>query len=402
MKVLYITYEGFDTPNPNNQMAETMINEFLKNGFSVHLIQSSKKEIYDKIPSSLKNRSNFFCDTIKRKVVDKTHFIRRYFNEVNYAFQAMRKWIRVKDADVVYVQSNPVVVLTIVLLKIFKRKPIVYSIYDVFPGHAYDIGVINSKFVYNVLKIMQAPCYKLSNSILVLSEDMKRILVNLKVKENKIHIVPAWYNDSSSKYISTKKNKFIKKYNIDTSKFYVQFAGTIGLIFDYEVVLKIATLLKNEKNIRFQIIGDGNVKDEFVRRTKEIKLKNIDFYPIQPIEIVPDVYSTCSVCLIPLKKGVIGNGVPSKAPILMSCKKVIINSVEDSEYSKMFEKNHMGYSFEHDEYEKIAEKILFLYNNQKILKEMGENAFNYGKENYSSSKSIKKIMEIFKLYEKSK
>lgn len=29
MKILLITAEGFDTPNPNNQMAEVMINDFL-------------------------------------------------------------------------------------------------------------------------------------------------------------------------------------------------------------------------------------------------------------------------------------------------------------------------------------------------------------------------------------
>ena len=34
MKILFITAEGFDTPNPNNQMAEVMINDFLNNGFS--------------------------------------------------------------------------------------------------------------------------------------------------------------------------------------------------------------------------------------------------------------------------------------------------------------------------------------------------------------------------------
>ena len=37
MKILYITYEGFDTPNAANQMAETMINAFLEQGHTVYL-----------------------------------------------------------------------------------------------------------------------------------------------------------------------------------------------------------------------------------------------------------------------------------------------------------------------------------------------------------------------------
>lgn len=396
MKILYITYEGFDTPNPNNQMAEVMINDFLDNGYDVHLIQSSKKKIYDELPNSLIGRKNFSYDTVKRNVVDKTKFVKRYLNEIRYAFLAMKKWIKVKDVDVVYVQSNPVVVFTILLLKIFKRKPIVYSIYDVFPGHAYDIGVIKSKFLYNVLRIIQKPCYMLSDAITVLSDDMKEIISKEGAKDNKIYIVPAWFDEKTTKPIPSSKNRFIQKYRIPQDKFYVQFAGTIGLIFNYKTVLEVAKRLKNEKNIRFQIIGEGNVKEKFIKKAKEMKLKNIDFYPIQPVEMVPDVYNACSICIIPLMKGVIGNGVPSKAPILMRLKKVIVNCVESSSnYSKMFKENNMGLAYEIDSYDEIAEGIKYLYNNEKEVKIMAENAYNYSKEIYKSSTSTKKIMNIF-------
>ena len=173
MKVLYITAEGFDTPNPNNQMAEVMINSFLESGMQVHLIQSRRKKINPDIPRSLENKKGFTCDTVDRTVVDKTNFIKRYFNDVRYAFSAMRYWKKVKDADVIYLQSNPTIIFPMLLLKIFKHLPIVYSIYDVFPGHAYDIGVISSRFIYNTLRILQKPCYKMASAITVLSDDMK-------------------------------------------------------------------------------------------------------------------------------------------------------------------------------------------------------------------------------------
>ena len=120
MKILYITAEGFDTPNPNNQMAETMIREFLDYGFSVHLVQSHRKGINPDLPSSLKERQGLTVDTVVRKVVDKTNFIRRYLNDMSYAFLAMKKWIKVKDADVIYLQSNPTILYPMLLLKMFR------------------------------------------------------------------------------------------------------------------------------------------------------------------------------------------------------------------------------------------------------------------------------------------
>lgn len=397
MKILYITAEGFDTPNPNNQMAEVMIRDFLDNGHKVHLIQSHRKGVNPDVPDSLNSRDGFSCDTIVRKVVDKTKFLKRYYNDVSYALKTVKYWKKVRDADVIYLQSNPTIVVLMVLLKLLKSSvPVVYSIYDVFPGHAYDIGVIKSKLVYNALKIFQKPCYYLADAITVLSEDMKQKVVEQGAKAANVFVVPAWFDVKTVKEISPEENRFIEKYRIPQDKFYIQFAGTVGYVFNYITVIELAKRLKDEKEIVIQIVGDGNVKEDFIAKVEELGLKNIEFYPLQPIEIVPDVYSACNLCIIPLQKGVIGNGVPSKAPILMACKRVIVNSVEpDSQYARIFAENNMGVSVGIDDYDRLAQAVKDLYKSPEKIKLMAENAYKYGKENYSSSLSTRKIMDVF-------
>ena len=395
MKILFITAEGFDTPNPNNQMAETMINGFLDAGHSVHLIQSHRRGVYPDVPESLAGRHNFSCNTVVRKVVDKSNFIRRYLNDFHYAFQSMKYWLKVKDADVIYLQSNPSIIYPMLLLKAFKHIPIAYSIYDVFPGHAHSIGVIKSKLLFNMLRILQKPCYRMADAIIVLSEDMKQKVVEQGANGDRVHIVPAWYDVSNTREIPWEENRFVKKYGIDHDHFYVQFAGTIGYVFDYEVVLELAKRLIDTPQIVIQIIGDGAVKDKFVTETKKQQLNNIVFYPLQPVNLVPDVYSTCDVCIIPLKKGVIGNGVPSKAPILMACNRVIVNSVEvDSQYAKMFKDNDMGMSVDNFDYDGFANAIRTLYLSPDKRREMATNANRFGKEQYSSTNSISLLIKI--------
>lgn len=396
MKILFITAEGFDTPNPNNQMAEVMIRGFLDNGYIVHLIQSRRKRINPDIPASLFGRSNFFCDTIDRAVIEKSNFIRRYLNDMKYAFTAMRYWKRVKNADVIYLQSNPTIIYSMVLLKLFKRLPIVYSIYDVFPGHAYDIGVIKSKLVYNILRILQKPCYRMASRITVLSEDMKEKVIMQGADANKVFIVPAWFDDKTIQEIPRDKNRFILKYNIPDDKFYVQFAGTVGYVFNYLTVIELAKRLKRYNEIVIQIIGDGNVKQKFIEEAIKLGLDNIVFYPLQPVEMVSDVYSACNVCIIPLQKGVIGNGVPSKAPILMACKRVIVNSVElNSYYARMFQDNDMGISVDIEDYDGLAEAIISLYQSPETINRMTQNAYKFVKSNFTSTLSICKLMKIF-------
>ncbi|WP_010175473.1 hypothetical protein [Bacillus coahuilensis] len=146
MKVMYLTAEGFDTPNPNNQLAMTMIDDFLNAGIEVYMVASHRKGINPDIPKVLQNRKGFSYDIVDRPVVDKTNFIKRYLEEMTYAFKAMNQWKKhKKDVDIVLLQSSPTILFSITLLKLLLRKPIVYSVFDVFPGSAYDIGVIKIK-----------------------------------------------------------------------------------------------------------------------------------------------------------------------------------------------------------------------------------------------------------------
>lgn len=397
MRVLYITHAGFDTPGPNNQMAEVMFNDFLDRGYCLDIIQSHTKGVNPDVPKSLAGRDNFRCNTIVRRQINKSHFIKRYIGDVIYYFRTIKYWLRRKRYDIIFVQSGPTVVFLLLLLKLFKSNtPILYSIYDVFPGHAYDIGVIKSRFIYNALRLLQKPCYKIPSVITVLSDDMKDIVVREGASSDSTYVVPAWFDVTTAREIPVSENRFINKYNIDIEKFYVQFAGTIGYVFNYKTVIEVAKRLIDEKDVVLQMIGDGTTKEAFVKEAAELGLTNIQFYPLQPVDIVPDVYSTCNVCLIPLMKGVIGNGVPSKLPILMACKRLTITAVESwSKYSKMIKANNMGMVEDVFDYDGLAEAVRFAKNNSAEVSVMVENAYNFGKENYSSVRSLQLLADIF-------
>lgn len=374
-----------------------MIRDFLKAGHAVHLIQSHRKAIFPDIPEMLQNQPMLTVETIKRKVIDKKNFILRYLDEVKWAFQSFRHWRVVKDADVIFLQSCPSAVFQLLLLKLFSNKPVLFNIYDVWPGHAMDLGVMKQKWMYNTFRLIQKAAYKCCTKIAVLSEDMELKLINEGVSKSKLRIVPAWFDDSSVMNIPREENKFIKKFHLEDDKsFIVQFAGTIGYVFNYKLVLDTAEKLLKHEEIRLQIIGDGLFKEQMVTEAAERGLKNIDFYPLQPIDIVPDVYSACDVCIIPLRKGVIGNGVPSKAPLLMACRKTIINSVEaDSDYFKIFNDYNMGISVPLNDATSMAEAIIRMYNNPDIREQMGINAEAYSRKYYSASVCTKKFIDVF-------
>ena len=225
---------------------------------------------------------------------------------------------------------------------------------------------------------------------------MRDKLMRKVSREDKIVIVPAWYDDAVAMEIPKDENRFLKKYDLNPKDFIVQFAGTIGYVFNYKLVLDTAEFMKNDSGIRFQMIGDGLFKKAFEEEAQARGLDNIDFYPLQPVDIVPDVYSACDIEIIPLRKGVIGNGVPSKAPLLMACHKTIINSVEkDSAYYHLFNDNKMGVSVPLDDTKALADAIRKLAADPELCREMADRAKEYSHKFYSASVCTKKFMDAF-------
>ena len=109
----------------------------------------------------------------------------------------------------------------------------------------------------------------MADAISVMSEDMKKTVIREGAKADKVRIVFPWYDVKTAREIPVEENRFIKKFHIHQDKFYVQFAGTIGYVFDCKTVIELAKRLKDEQDIVLQIVGDGNVKAKFEEDIKK-------------------------------------------------------------------------------------------------------------------------------------
>lgn len=397
MKVLYFFTSGFDTPNPSYHLMEAMVEDTLNSGIDVHMISSHMTGQNPDVPQHLSDHPKLSYDIIKYNVVEKDAFVKRYLSGIRYAFDCRKKIKDITDYDLIYVQSCPTALYNVIIAKWYaKKKPVIYSIQDMFPGSSIHSGVMNKRWMQKILYKLQKIAYRKADYITVISEDMKQKVIEQDVPDEKIVTIVNWFDDSSVHEVKWDNNRFVKKYNLNQDKFYVQYAGTMGFVFDYKMVLKVAELLKDYKDIEFQMIGQGSQKEIFIKKKEQLGLDNIVFYELEPQNMVSDVYSTCSICLIPLKKGIIGNSVPSKAGLLMACNRTIVNSVDDdSDYFKIFNENDMGISASNEDPKAVADAILDLYNNPEKRNRLALNGHGYGKRYYSRSLNTKRLVNLF-------
>ena len=399
MRILYFaSVDFYQKPNPSFHLMTTMIHDLLENGISIDYVGCAIEGVEKHIPDEFANHKSFHYQLVDLPNTPKSSFAKRYLDGITYAKKA-KKIIKsvIKDCDIVFIQSSPTVLYNIRAVRsLDKKKTIVYNIQDMFPGSSIASGVMPNKLMQCFFYSLQKKAYKNSDIMVVISEDMKTKLMDQGVPQDKIRVIVNWFDDTSVHEVPWDENRFVKKYQMDKSKFYVQYAGTMGYVFDYKMVLNVAKILQPYKDIEIQMIGEGSQKEAFVSEVKREGVNNIIFLPLEPQNMVSDVYSACCVCFIPLKKGIIGNSVPSKAGLLMACKRPIVTtSDEGSDYNNMINSNNIGFAFSTESPEKVAESIVYLKNNPEIVRQMGVQGYEFGHDLYSRRSNMNLYLDLF-------
>lgn len=400
MNILYFaSVDFYQKPNPSFHLMHSMITDLLEDGNKINYVGCAINGIKKHIPTDFENNPNFKYRLVEMPNTSKANFIKRYLDGIKYAITA-KKYIKemIEESDVVFIQSSPTAVFNIsVVRRLVKcQKKIIYNVQDMFPGSSIASGVMRQKWMQRCFFTIQKIAYKKSDVIVAISDDMKDKLIEQDVPSEKVEVIVNWFDDRTVSEVSWEKNRFVPIANMDRDHFYVQYAGTMGYVFDFQMIIKVAEILKSEKQIVFQMIGEGSQKQAFIDAVKEKRLTNIVFLPLQQQDMVSDVYSACSTCIIPLKHGVIGNSVPSKAGLLMACKRSIVTSTDrGSKYNQMINDNGLGYAYGDDEPDKIAEAILKLYKDSILCREMGIRGYEFGHVLYSRSENMKKYKKLF-------
>ena len=178
------------------------------------------------------------------------------------------------------------------------------------------------------------------------------------------------------------------------NKFNVLYTGAHGTANCLDNILEVAKLIKND-DIVFNFIGEGEKKEELIKKSEEYNLKNVRFYPPINKNLIPNTLKNGDVMIVvakntPLYKyGISFNKIfeyfASSKPIIFSG-----NVAND-----MVKEANAGISVEAENIEKIKEAVLSLYSVSKSEREvLGKNGRKYVEENYDTKVLSKKIEKI--------
>jgi colanic acid biosynthesis glycosyl transferase WcaI len=246
--------------------------------------------------------------------------------------------------DVCFVMSTPPLLLGVsgTLNRLLRGVPFVYSVQDLYPDIAVHLGVIREGGVpARVIERVAAACYGAASALVTLSPGMARRLAAKGVPPERIHVVPNWADTSSVK-AAERDNAFAREHGL-ADGFVVQYSGNLGLSQGLESIVGAAELLR-DLPITFALVGDGNARAGLERQAAAKQLRNLRFLPPQPRERLSELLSACDIGLVPMKRGVGDDLVPSKLYGIMAAARPVLAGVEPtSEVARVLHEHGCGW-----------------------------------------------------------
>lgn len=301
-------------------------------------------------------------------IIERKSFIHRALRYLLCNISGYFHGIKEKDVDIVLCSSTPPtqgMLSALVAKKLSKKNgkktPFIYNLQDVFPDSLVNAGFAHKGgLLWKIGRKIEDYTYKNADKIIVISNSIKRNIMEKGVPEEKIEVISNWIDLDSVHPIERKDNSLITEFNLDPNKFIVVYAGNFGAAQGADIVLKAAKELVEEKDIQFVIFGGGPYFEDAKKEAEG--LKNVFIHGLMSQERISEVYSLGYVALITCKAGTGKAGMPSKTWSIMACNTPIIASFDtDSDLADVIRDSEAGCCVEPENVQALAEAILIQF-----------------------------------------
>jgi colanic acid biosynthesis glycosyl transferase WcaI len=299
-------------------------------------------------------------------------------------------------ADLVFAPSSPPLTNGICawVVSVLKRCSVIYNVQDMYPDMAEKIGVVRSGILLQLMKMVEKAVYKISYNVLLLTEGMRKNVINKGVLDHKTKVIPN-FMDATHIVPLSKRNRFSEKWGL-AHRFVVMYAGNIGLPHGTEVIIETADMLKSNPDILFCFVGRGEHKDTIEKLAHKRKLKNIIFVPPQPEEEVPYIWASGDAALITYRKGLADFSVPSKLLAAMLSARPVIAAIDaGSETFKIIKNAKCGLITPPEKPQALVKSILYLYRRNERCTKMGLAGRKYAETHFSKDSIVNAYEALF-------
>lgn len=234
------------------------------------------------------------------------------------------------------------------------------------------------------------------DSIIVVIEEAKERLINLGIRDDKIHVVANYVNISEFTKNDKELTKALKaKYQQNKTLVYTGgFDQHRGL--DY-VIKATAIIINKIPDFKLVLVGGGKIENQLKELARSLKVEGfIDFAGYRPHAELSSYIEACNLCIIPhLKSLHTDNTIPHKLFQYMLMEKPVIAS-NCNPLERILKESKAGVVYPNDNPEVLAEEIINLFQNEERMRELGKKGKEAVLSKYNWTETSKNLTSLYK------
>lgn len=288
------------------------------------------------------------------------------------------------------------------------KVPLYLYVQDLWPENVEIVTGIKNRLIIGPIDRMVDKIYAACDEIFVTSPSFVKAVTGRKkpVPVSKVHYWPQYAEefyqivDKETAYLNTKRgltnNKKVTEELENNQTFKMAFTGNIGYAQGLQILPKAAELLKDVKNIKFVIVGDGRYKSKLLEEIQQFGVQD-KFVMIdrQPPEMIPNILALCDAAYISFMDTELFTWtIPAKLQSYMACGMSIIASAS-GETKRIIEEANCGRCVAIGDAKALAstlKEMVALPNEEK--ERLGINSREYFEANFTKQK----LMDEFEQY----
>ena len=208
--------------------------------------------------------------------------------------------------------------------------------------------------------------------------DLYALRKRYKIKKEKSFYIPDGVDITKFK-----RNQNVKR------EYITLLATRLSYIKGIDIYIEIIKELhEKNKNLKFLIIGKGELENLILEAQKKLPIKHYSYFPYENIQ---DIYNMSKLLLVTSRF----EGIPNVIHESLACQTPVISS-DVGGISGIISHNENGYLYDIRDYKRAINLILELVNNEQKLEEFGRNGRRLIEKEYSWDVVTEKVYNIYK------
>ena len=365
MRILFLT-DNFppETNAPATRTYEHCL-KWIDMGYKVTVITCfpnfPKGKVFEGYTNKLYQKENIDGITVIRVwsyITKNNGFVKRIIDYISYALTSFLFGLFIKTDLIIATSPQFFTAISGSMLSVFKRIPWVMEVRDLWPDSIVVVGHMSKKSVaFKILKKIEHHLYLSASKIVVVTDSFKKYIIKEhQIKPEKVGvfkngvIINNFKKPELNDVIALKESLGLK------NKIIISYLGTHGLAHGLKFILESISKISNP-DLHFLFIGDGAEKENLIKYSKTLHLKNFTFLESVTKSEIPLYIEISDYSLVNLKKSdEFKNVIPSKIFENIAMYKPILLGVE-GESKKLIDDYEVGVCFEPENIESFLNAL---------------------------------------------